>query len=157
MCLFDHLFDHDRSRTLTLLTPGRAKCVPNFQQPQSMDRYWQFDRGQTKNRSKNNNRSCKSILACKVRLSFSPPCPSLRVHPLSRHVVGATCSVNYDETSSKQLWWSSGYDSRLGFSKIDCERSPVRVRARACSFAHHRYIFLSILVVLALVEKAREM
>jgi hypothetical protein len=58
-------------------------------------------------------------------------------------------------TSIKQVLWSSGYDSRLGFATaINCERSPVRVRARPCSFAFVWYILL-ILVLLVLVRQAR--
>jgi hypothetical protein len=56
-------------------------------------------------------------------------------------------------TSIKQVLWSSGYDSRLGFATaINCERSPVRVRARPCSFA---WYILLISVWLVLVRQAR--
>jgi hypothetical protein len=34
--------------------------------------------------------------------------------------------------SNNQILWSSGYDSRLGSATaVDCERPPVRVRARS--------------------------
>jgi hypothetical protein len=70
------------------------------------------------------------------------------------------CSFTYHQTMSnsiKQVLWSSGYDSRLGFATaINCERSPVRVRARPCSFAFVMCILL-ILVLLSLVRQARSL
>jgi len=53
----------------------------------------------------------------------------------------------------KQVLWSSGYDSRLGYSNIGCERSPVRVRARPYLFGHLEYMYISFSVLLVLAGR----
>jgi hypothetical protein len=49
------------------------------------------------------------------------------------HIVKVSTSLHeFPPISESKILWSSGYDSRLGpVTAVDCERSPVRVRARS--------------------------
>jgi hypothetical protein len=59
------------------------------------------------------------------------------LHPQSPPYYWSLRNVESRQNFIQQVLWSSGYDSRLGFDQISCERSPVRVRARPCSLLHH--------------------